>query len=719
MRLVQLIVFLITIWLTGCTPVNEQRFRYLEEVEGEAALDWVRKQNKRTLDFLESDPRYPQFLASADKIVNAKDRIAYGQYRGGAVYNFWQGEGHVRGLIRRSTLSEFTKKSNASPGDINWETILDVDELAKSEGENWVYKGSVCLEPGYKRCLIRLSRGGTDASVYREFDMAKKEFVEGGFVIPEAKSGVAWVDEDTLLVGTDWGPQTLTKSGYPKQTRLWKRGQPLNESALVFEGEESDVGVWPATLYHQGPTNGAQTHIQLIIRATTFYTNELVWVDQGRPHRLELPDSVEVKGLVDGELLLALRKEWRIGSTVYPSGSLVSIPFNHLMKGDFGLLSVVWTPTARSSLEQVAITKNALYFAVLEDVKTKIHKWTLQGATEQKRRWNKEILSLPGAGTARIVSAYPSAEVAFLNFESFTTPDQLLVLRDQSEAQEQLKQNTLPLIASLPARFNAEGTRVEQRFAKSRDGTEVPYFLVLPKGFKSNGKTPTLLYGYGGFEISLTPSYRATYGKLWLERGGAYAIANIRGGGEFGPRWHQAALKENRQRAYDDFAAIAEDLIGRQVTTSDRLGIMGGSNGGLLVGVTFTQRPELFKAVVCQVPLLDMLRYTKLLAGASWIGEYGDPDNAEMRSHIQRYSPFHNLSREKNYPKPFFVTSTKDDRVHPGHARKMAAKMMALGHPVYYFENIEGGHGASANLKQAARRTALEFIYLSRELGLE
>ena len=724
MRLCALIGSVAITCLIGCATVNEQQFRYLEEVEGDAALDWVRSQNQKTLKVFEGDPRFAGFLSNADQILNAKDRIAYGQYRGGAVYNFWQDEVNVRGLLRRTTLAQYTAELAEGAerrSAIKWETILDVDALAKAENENWVYKGSVCRAPAYTRCLLRLSRGGSDASVYREFDITTKAFVEDGFVIPQSKAGVSWVDEDTLLVGTNWGENTLTKSGYPRQTRLWKRGQALEDATLIYEGADTDVGVWPGSFDFQGSGESKSNTAHVIIRATTFYTTEIYWVNDSKAQKLALPDTVEAKNMYRGKLLVSLRKPWTVGEETYPSGALVSVPFMDLTRGKLDKVSLFWAPNEHSSLEQVAVTKSAIYLSVLEDVNTKIYKWVFEDS-ERYKGWSSGSVPLPGTGTARIVSAYPSEDTAFINFESFTTPDQLLVSADRdydSEDQAGVKWKAPRRIDALPARFNAEGATVRQLMATSKDGTQIPYFLITPKGYSDNGQTPTLLYGYGGFEISLTPSYRATYGKLWLERGGAYVIANIRGGGVFGPRWHQAALKENRQRAYDDFTAVAEDLIRRNVTNSQRLGIMGGSNGGLLVGAAFTQRPDLFQAVVCQVPLLDMLRYTKLLAGASWIGEYGDPDDPKMRPFIKAYSPFHNLSKSKKYPRPFFVTSTKDDRVHPGHARKMGARMLALGHPIYYFENIEGGRGASANLKQAARRTALEFVYLSRELGLD
>ena len=645
---------------------------------------------------LVQDPRYQVFYEQAQAIVNATDRIPYGRYRGGFVYNFWQDGQNVRGLWRRTTLASYQTDRP------EWDVILDFDKLAKEEGENWVYKGVSCLAPEHARCMLKLSRGGKDASVNREFDLKTRRFVEGGFEIPEAKSAVSWLDENTLLVGTDWGEGSLTKSGYPRTARLWKRGTKLADAVQIFEGDAKDVGTWG------GVTHRPDGDVLSVSRMTTFFTGEH-WVSRTGTDLKKLPiqDSAELQAFFQGQVLISLREAWTVGETTYPQGALLSFGLDAFLKsGTLPAIQTLYVPDERSSISSVSATRTALYVTLLENVKGKLNKFVLDAA---KGTWSSSSVALEGTGTIAVSSIDAFSDTIFINYEGYLMPDQLFVYEGGADAPRSMK--------SLPQRFAAPDAVVQQLEATSADGVKVPYFLISPK--KETAKSPVLLYGYGGFEVSLTPRYMASFGKLWLERGGAFVIANIRGGGEFGPRWHKAALKENRQRAFDDFIAVGEDLVQRGLTTPAQLGIMGGSNGGLLMGASFTQRPDLFGAVVCQVPLLDMLRYTKLLAGASWAAEYGDPDTPEMRSVIKKYSPYHNLASGKTYPKVFFLTSTKDDRVHPGHARKMAARMLAMDKPVFYYENTEGGHSASANQKQRARRLALEFVYLSKMLGLD
>jgi prolyl oligopeptidase len=671
----------------------EDPFIWLEDVEGERALNWVKKRNQESSKALGEDPRFSTFFEEAKSLLTATDRIPYGNYRGRYVYNFWQDKNHVRGLWRRATLESYSKANT------EWDTLLDIDELAKLEDENWVFKGSFCLPPAYTRCLVKLSRGGKDASIYREFDIDTKTFVKGGFEVPEAKSSASWIDKDTLLIGTDWGDGSLTDSGYPRILKTWRRGTPLTEAKTVYEAKKDDVAVWPWVSHRP------DGEMILAYRALTFFTTEYHLVlKSGQTRMLPLQPSAKVRGVLKRQLILSLREAWTINGSTYPAGALLSTPLDELAQGRVGALSTMYTPSDVSSVEGVSMTRDALYVSVLDQVKGALLKltWTDRG------EWDQARIELPKNGSLRVVSANDYTDKVFVNYEDYVTPDELMMLDDQG---------AMTTLKSLPKRFNSEGINVKQVFAKSKDGTEVPYFLITPKNVDQSGKTPTLLYGYGGFEISLAPSYMSTFGKLWLERGGAVAIANIRGGGEYGPRWHRAALKENRQRAFDDFIAVAESLIESGLTSNKHLGIMGGSNGGLLVGATFTQRPELFNAVVCQVPLLDMIRYTKLLAGASWAAEYGDPEDPKMRSVIEKYSPYQNVKADQTYPKVLFITSTKDDRVHPGHARKMAARMLAMGKPVHYYENIEGGHSASANQIQRAHRTALEFVYLWQRLG--
>ncbi|MDC0319119.1 prolyl oligopeptidase family serine peptidase [Verrucomicrobia bacterium] len=679
-------------------PILDDPFLWLEEIEGKRALEWVEQRNDETLAELQADKHYEPFLAQGEALLNATDRIPYGSIRGRHIYNFWRDAEHVRGILRRTTLESYRK---AKP---EWETVLDVDALAKAENENWVYKSIAWLAPGYELCLVKLSRGGTDASVHREFDTLTKRFVEGGFVLPEAKSGVAWLDRDTLFVGTNWSEGSLTESGYPRIAKRWKRGTPLAKAETIFEGREEDIGIWPRVL------DSGETTLPMIDQSLTFYTGAYHFIgDDGKLQRLPVPESSDLAGFYAGRILFTLRDEWEVAGQTFPQGALLAIDAAVFQAtGELPRVEMIYTPDDRTSIEGVTVSRSGLYVSLLQNVKGRILRF---GVDTKSGKWNAEPLPLPDNGTVSLSAANPHSKTVLVNYEDHITPDQL--------SEYDAGANALTLLKSLPPRFRADGLQVSQHTVRSADGEAVPYFVIHRKGLKLDGSTPTILYGYGGFEISLKPSYSATIGKLWLERGGAYAVANIRGGGEFGPRWHKAALKTNRQRAYNDFIAVAEDLAKRGIASPKRLGISGGSNGGLLVGAIFTQRPDLMNAVVCRVPLLDMLRYSKLLAGASWVGEYGDPEDSIMREAILKYSPYQNMFPGRKYPKVFIETSTKDDRVHPGHARKMVARMREQGHPVLYFENTEGGHAAGANLKQHARRYALEYVYFSRQLGLK
>lgn len=665
--------------------------QWLEEVEGEKAIEWVKARNAESEAELTADPRYEPLRQRVRDILNATDKIPYPSWRGGRVYNFWQDAEHVRGLWRRASLKEYRK---AEP---KWEVLLDFDALGKAEGESWVYHGADCLGPRYERCLVALSRGGKDAEVVREFAVEKATWVLGGFVLPEAKHRYDWVDADTVLVGSDFGPGSLTKSGYPRTLRLWKRGTPLASAPTVFEGVESDVSVAPATL--EGP-RGRLTLAQV---SKTFFETEHHRFDGRAFRRLALPLDTEIEAWDGRRFFVKLLKDWTVGATTFKTGSLVSVPDDaYDAKALEGEVELVYEPDARSSLAYAFTAGWDLYASVRESVVPKLYR-LLPGP----RGWRRERVRLAENGTAGLASADPYRPELFVTFQSFLVPETLSLVARPGAAPRALKR--------LPARFDASGLEAVQREAKSADGTMIPYFLVRRKDAPKDGSAPTLLWGYGGFQVAYGPSYLGVLGKAWLEKGGAYALANIRGGGEFGPAWHQAALKKNRPRAYEDFEAVAQDLIAGGFTSPRRLGIMGGSNGGLLVGAAMTRRPDLYNAVVCQVPLFDMLRYHKLLAGHSWMGEYGDPEGEE-REAILSYSPYQNLKPGVKYPRPFFVTSTKDDRVHPGHARKAVARMLELGAEPLYFENIEGGHGAAADLEQRAKRSALEYTYLYRRL---
>ncbi len=575
--------------------------------------------------------------------------------------------------------------------------MLDLDVLSSNEKENWVWHGAAFLQPKYERCLVNLSRGGADANVVREFDVIGKDFVKDGFTLPEAKSRVSWRDLNTIYVGTDFGPGSLTKSGYPRITKEWKRDTKLADATVVFEGKPDDVSAsafWDLTPGFER---------EFATRSPTFFTNELSVRRDGKFVKIDKPDDATA-GINREWMYVRLRKEWTIGPKTYAGGSLLGIKFEAFMKGDRAF-DVLFEPTDRKSLAGYSSTLHHLVLVELDNVANRLYVLT---PTDGK--WKREVLpeAAPFVSTSiRAVDADESDDY-FMTVSGYLTPATLLFGTIGGKPAEKLK--------SAPSFFNSEGLEVTQHEATSKDGTKIPYFQVARKDLKLDGSNPTLLYGYGGFEISMTPSYQAGTGAAWLERGGVYVVANIRGGGEFGPKWHMAALKANRHRAYEDFAAVADDLVKRKVTTPKHLGAMGGSNGGLLMGNMLTLYPDRFGAIVCQVPLLDMQRYHKLLAGASWMEEYGDPDKPEEWAALQTFSPYHNVKAGAKYPRTLFTTSTRDDRVHPGHARKMVAKMLEMGHDVLLYENIEGGHGGSADNKQAAFMSALAYTFLWKQL---
>ncbi len=695
-QLIASIIMVTAVGAANSAAQEKDEFLWLEDVEGQRALEWVKEQNNHSLSLLQQDPRFAELEAHALKDYNANDKIPYGKLRSGSVYNFWQDADHVRGIWRRASARSYTSDNP------KWVNLLDVDKLAEDEGENWVYKGSDCLAPDFGRCLVALSRGGGDAIVVREFDAVMKRFIPGGFKTAEAKQTISWVNQDTVLIASDFGDGTLTDSGYPNQVKLWKRGQRVEDARLLAEGEPAQMGNF---LFASHRADGS--HVGFV-RYPDFFT-EIIFIMEGtgeeaETHELSLPRTISFKGIFAGHVVIQLRADWIVSGQTFTSGSLVSINVADAIGGTVNRsINTIYEPTGRTAIDGVELGKDRVFINILDEVNGKLLSATLSG-----KGWHVSSIDMPEKGNISIVSADEWTDTAFVNFESFLQPDTLYSINRGNEPQ---------VIRSLPSRFDTSNLVTEQQFATSPDGTKVPYFLIRHKSTALNGTTPTMLYGYGGFEISLTPTYLQGVGKLWLEQGGAYAIANIRGGGEFGPDWHQAALKENRQRAYDDFIAVAEELIETGITSPKHLGIRGGSNGGLLMGVMTTQRPDLFNAVICAVPLLDMMRYHTLLAGASWMGEYGNPDIPQERAYIQQYSPYQNLDATKEYPEVFFYTSTKDDRVHPGHARKMAAKMTAMEKPVLYYENIDGGHSAAANLKQRAFTDALQVVYALQKLA--
>jgi len=675
----------------GATPSDNEAdtFQWLEDVQGDKALAWVKEQNAKTTALLEARPEYKPIYEKTLQILDSKEKIPTPQLLGDTVYNYWKDDVHERGLWRRTPLASFRTPNP------QWETVIDVDALGKAEGKAWIFKSAACLPPAYERCMVSLSVGGSDAHVYREFDTKAKAFVPGGFSLPEAKSSISWRDADTLWVGTDFGPGSLTTSGYPRIVKLWKRGTPLADARTVYEGKAEDVGAFGNSEIR---TDG---RYDVVTRIPAFFRQETFLLIDDRLTRLNIPEDSNPRVFFRGRLLFSLRSDWTPGGAsggkTYKEGSLLAATLEDLLR-EAHRYDVLFEPGARVSLANVDRTRDHVLLQILDNVKSR-----LTALSSKDGAWERTEIPTPGLGNADLRPADDLSEAFFFTYEDFTTPVSLW-----------LSENAGPpvKVKSEPAFFDAAGMTTEQYEATSRDGTKIPYFVVRPKGVKDDGTAPTLLYGYGGFEVPELPNYSGSRGVAWLARGGVFALANIRGGGEFGPAWHKGAMKQNHIHNFEDFSAVARDLIARKITSPRHLGIMGGSQGGLLVGGTFTLYPELFHAVVAQVPLADMKRFSHLLAGASWMAEYGDPDKPEDWAYIQTWSPYQLVKKDAKYPTPFYWTNTRDDRVHPGHARKMVAKLEALGHPVYYFENTEGGHGSGAVNKQTAMVSGLQYAYL-------
>ncbi|OWY38705.1 S9 family peptidase [Xenophilus sp. AP218F] len=665
-------------------------YLWLESVQGQQAMHWVKQQNAATVKQLEAAPSFAPIKRDILTILDSRARLPGIEKIGERYYNFWRDKEHPRGVWRSATLDEYRKAEPA------WQTVLDLDALAAKEKENWVWQGASCVKPEQDRCLIRLSRGGGDAAVVREFDLASRDFVADGFNLPEAKSDIGWRDRDSVYVATDFGQGSLTDSGYPRIVKEWRRGQPLAAAAVQYEGQSGDVAVGAYRVITGG------YRYDVINRGVSFFSNETLLKTGESWQKLDKPDHVDVE-FFGPWLLLRPKQDWQTGEQRWAGGSLLAIKASDYLAGKRDFVAL-FQPSASTALRETTATRDTLILTVLDDVKSRLVEWK---ATDGK--WGSRQVATPGFGSISVSGVDPDrSDEYFYTFTDFLTPTTLSLARAGSDLRETLKRQ--------PAFFDPAPYQIQQFFARSDDGTRVPYFLVARKDIKLDGNNPTLLYGYGGFEVSLTPSYSGALGKAWLERGGVYALANIRGGGEYGPAWHEAARKRQRFKAYEDFSSIARDLASRGVADARHLGIKGGSNGGLLMGVMLTRYPELFHAVVCQVPLLDMKRFNKLLAGASWMDEYGDPDKAEDWAYIKQYSPYQNIRRGTPYPATLFMTSTLDDRVHPGHARKMFAAMKAIGANVQYYERTEGGHGAAANHEEEARVAALEYAFLWQRL---
>jgi prolyl oligopeptidase len=673
------------------TP-GDDPFRWLEDIHGARALAWVAQQNARTAAVLETDPRYELFRREALAIFTAKDRIPYPDFLADGLDNLWQDGDHPHGLWRRTSFASY-----ATPTP-QWDVMLDLDQLSSTEGKSWFWKGATCLRPAERYCLVRLSNGGGDAVRVREFDTLAKRFVAGGFDFAVGKQYVAWLDRNTLIVGRDWSGSgaDLTASGYPYVLKIVKRGQPVDEAKTIFRGAPTDVWAQPRVLF---APDGAVRAI-LIEKGLSFFEQDFYLLTDTGPVKLPFPPKTTLQAFVRDRLTFTIQQDW----AGFKAGALLAYDLADLKAAPATARpTLILQPSPTQAIDAVHATRNRLILQLLDNVQGAIEVYDLKDGA-----WTHRRLALPEESALAVRAASDDSDRLFVTSEGFLDPTTLWAADAATGAVEKIK--------ALPPRFDASKDRVEQRFAASADGTRIPYFLVAPKTMTPNGATPVQMFGYGGFELSETPAYKPEMGKLWLERGGAYVVANIRGGGEFGPAWHDAALREHRQRAFDDFAAVAKDLIATGVTSPRRLGIYGRSNGGVLMSVSMTQHPELFGAVVIESPLIDMLRYNHLSAGASWVGEYGDPDVPADRAFIAKYSAYQRLKAGVKYPEPYITTNTEDDRVHPSHARKFAAKLESLGDPYLYYENTFGGHANDADPELNARRWARHYVYLSQKL---
>ena len=675
---------------------REDKYQWLEDVNGERSMAWVKTENKRS-DVLTSDPVYAQLEAEALKVLQSPQRLPFPSLNGDDIYNLWQDAEHVQGILRRTTAKDYLTDAP------HWQTVLDYDALSKQDAQKWVAHGTVCLYPGNELCMVALSSGGEDAMLMREFNLRTGKFVQNGFVLPRSKQSISWLDKDTLLVSRDWGPGTMTTSGYPFVVKAWHRGQALDEAKEIYRGRSTDERAI-ALVQHDGDGN----QVTFVLRDKNFFETEVFIWTEGHLKQVAVPAKANLEGLLKGNIVFTVNEDWNPGgdsARTVPKGSVVALDLAAVELDASQLRPVIiFSPTSTEFASNVEVTKNHLILTTLQNVQGRAYSFT----PIPNAMWSRKQITVPENQTVRIVSTNWSDDRFFIALDGFLTPMSLWLGDAGSNALSQAK--------TLPPQFDSSREMVEQLQAVSKDGTKIPYFVVRRKDLTFNGSNPALLTAYGGFQLSITPTYDPVMGKLWLERGGVYVVANIRGGGEFGPAWHEAGLKTHRQRIYDDFAAVAQDLVNRRITSPRRLGIMGGSNGGLLMGVEMTQHPELWNAVMINIPLLDMLRFEHIAAGASWVAEYGSVSVPEERAFLASISPYNQLKRDVKYPEPLIFTTTKDDRVGPVHARKFAAKMEEFGKPFFYHEITYGGHGSGSDLKERAQTSALSFTYLTKKL---
>ena len=671
---------------------DDDPYLWLEEVDGERALAWVETQSAATLTRF-GDTRFAADRDTLAAIFDRPDNIPVIARRGTKVFNFWKDAAHPRGLWRTTTLDSYRGERP------EWDILLDLDALAAREGEDWIWSGAATLPGSHDRAILMLSRGGADAVVLREFDLSSHDFVSAGFILPEAKGGAAWLDRDTLLLSSALGDGMATSSGYARTVRLWRRGTDPSTAPVIFETGADHMSVW-ADLDRQ-----AEDERVWFVERVGFF-DIVVWIGDrtGPKTRIDLPTDVQGQWH-SGWLAVKRRTQWTIGGDTHPPDTVLGISFPAFLDGD-RRFTKLFEPTERRALQGLFWSGGRLVLSILDDLKPVFEVLTPSGVGWARQR----ITGLPDIGVAHVWSLDVRTEEStgdlLASAQDPLTPPSLYLIPPRAAPQ---------LLKRGPQAFDPAGLAMARHEAISEDGTRIPYVQVGPPG--NTGEAPVHLSGYGGFGISMLPYYNSAVGKLWLERGGTGVVANIRGGGEFGTAWHDAGRREEKRLSHDDFAAVAADLVRRGVTLPGRIAAEGGSNGGILITNMLTRYPELFGALFCTIPLIDMRRYAKLHAGASWIAEYGDPDNPADWAFLAAISAYHQAVPGRPYPPILIATSRRDDRVHPGHARKMAAKLQAMGYEAYFYEPAAGGHGYGKDNAERAAFTALGYNFLRRAIG--
>ena len=655
---------------TAAAPQDDP-YLWLEEVEGSEALSWIEQQNERTLSGF-GDTYWQADSITLANLLDRPDNIPFVRRRGNLLFNYWKDAGNPRGLWRTTSLESYRAEIP------EWSVLLDLDELARLEDKDWIWSSATVCSQDHNLAMIGLSPGGSDAAEQREFDLSSRSFKPDGFQLPCSKSRVSWLDPDTLIVMSPIGDGMETTSGYARTVRIWRRGETFADAPVTFEVPQEYMLVGASRVPKREPET------LWFVSLPSFFEREY-WIGDrtGSQHKLDLPKDADAE-LFANSLLVRLRTDWQAGDASYDAGSLLSIDFDQFLSGSRNF-KVLFTPNERRVLQYWLWSGDELVLSILDNLQPIFQVLSADGESPAA------LSGLPQIGVVSVAGLDADPEDAdgtlIASSQDPLTPPTLMIQSNRD--------NDWDLLKGAPAAFDAAGLVSTRHEAISSDGERIPYFQIGPEG-AANGEAPVHLYGYGGFEASMLPSYRIGVGKLWLERGGTSVIANIRGGGEFGPSWHEAGRREKKHLSHDDFAAVAADLVSRGVARPERIAAEGGSNGGILISNMFTRFPERFGALFCTIPLIDMYRYTKLLAGASWIAEYGDPEDPEDWAFLQTYSAYHQVQPPEagmRYPKLLLATTRRDDRVHPGHARKMAAKLQAIGHEAYFYEPAAGGHG--------------------------